>query len=109
MADSSRHNLFFVPEDTYGTTPATPALTKLRHNSTTLGLAKGSVTSEEIRADRQVQDFRHGTKQVGGDVTCELCYTAFDALLEAVLCGTWAAEHAQVAKTTISAAAVDNS
>ena len=109
MADSSRHNLFFVPEDTYGTTPATPALTKLRHNSTTLGLAKGSVTSEEIRADRQVQDFRHGTKQVGGDVTCELCYAAFDALLEAVLCGTWAAEHAQVAKTTISAAAVDNS
>ena len=109
MADSSRHNLFFVPEDTYGTTPANPALTKLRHKGTTLGLAKGSVTSEEIRADRQVQDFRHGTKQVGGDVTCELCYAAFDALLEAVLCGTWAAEHAQVAKTTISAAAADNS
>ena len=109
MADSSRHNLFFVPEATYGVTPATPALAKLRHKGTTLGLAKGSVTSEEIRADRQVQDFRHGTKQVGGDVTCELCYAAFDALLEAVLCGTWAAEHAQVAKITISAAATDNS
>ena len=110
MADSSRHNLHFVAETTYGTTPATPALTKFRHKSCTLALAKSSVVSEEIRADRQIQDFRHGTKQVGGDIGAELCFAAFDAILEAALCGTWAvAALVTYAAATISASSTDNS
>lgn len=91
MADGARHSLAFVAESTYGTTPATPTFTPVRNKSVSLALKKGSIESEEIRADRQITDFRHGTVQVGGDVEVELSYGSFDALLEATLCGTWTA------------------
>lgn len=90
MADASRHKLYAVLEADYGVTPANPEFFGLRHTATTLGLAKGSQLSEELRADRQIADFRHGTKQVGGDISFELSFASFDPILEAVLCGTWA-------------------
>lgn len=89
MSDASRHTISAAVETTYGTTPATPQFSKIRHTGTTLGLTKSANTSAELRADRQIADFRHGTKQVGGDISFELSYSSFDALLEAVLCGTW--------------------
>lgn len=109
MADSSRHNLYYVPEVTYGTTPATPALNKIRHTGCNLGLSKNTVVSDEIRSDRQIADFRHGTKQTGGDVNTELSFTSFDDLIEALMCGTWSTPAGAVTATTISAAASDNS
>lgn len=89
MANGSRHSMRYVPEATYGTTPATPAFKPIRHTSTTLGLSKESLQSEEIRDDRQIADFRHGAYQVGGDVNIELSFGSFDDLLEASLLGTW--------------------
>ncbi|MFZ3193686.1 MAG: phage tail tube protein [Moraxellaceae bacterium] len=92
MSDASgaRHSIAYVPEVTYGTTPATPAFKKLRHTGVTLGLSKDLVESGEIRDDRQVGTSRHGNRKVGGDIEGELSYTSFDEMLEAVLCGTWA-------------------
>lgn len=91
MADASRHKLFIVAEDVYGVTPTNPTFTALRHTGTTLGMAKGTQLSEELRADRHISDYRHGTRQIGGDISFELSYGgAFDLLLAAVLCGTWA-------------------
>lgn len=89
MANGSRHSMRYIAESTYGTTPATPAFKPIRHTSTTLGLSKESLQSEEIRDDRQIADFRHGTYQVGGDMNIELSFASFDDLLEAVLLGTW--------------------
>ena len=89
MADGSRHSLRFVPEVTYGVTPANPALTPIRHTGTTLALSKEALQSEEIRADRQIADYRHGSRQVGGEINIELSYSSFDVILEALLCGTW--------------------
>lgn len=89
MANGSRHSMRYVAEATYGVTPATPAFEPIRHVSTTLGLSKESLQSEEIRDDRQIADFRHGAYQVGGDIGIELSYGSFDDLLEAVLMGTW--------------------
>jgi len=89
MANGSRHSMRYVAESTYGTTPATPAFKPIRHTSTTLGLSKESLQSEEIRDDRQIADFRHGAYQVGGDINIELSFASFDDLLEAVLLGTW--------------------
>ena len=109
MADSSRHNLYYVPEVTYGTTPATPALTKIRHTGCNLGLSKNTVVSDEIRSDRQIADFRHGTKQTGGDVNTELSFDSHADLIEALMCGTWSTPASPVTATTISAAAADNS
>jgi hypothetical protein len=109
MADSSRHNLYYVPEVTYGTTPATPALTKIRHTGCNLGLSKNTVVSDEIRSDRQIADFRHGTKQTGGDVNTELSFDSHADLIEAVMCGTWSTPASPVTAATISAASADNS
>lgn len=109
MSDSSRHNLHAIAEVTYGTTPATPTFKTIRHTGTTLGLTKSTMISEELRADRQIHDFRHGTKQTGGDVMGELSYGTYDDFLEAALCGTWAVKAAPYIAVTISAAASDNS
>jgi len=108
MANGSRHALRYVPEVTYGLTPASPAFKPVRHTGTTLGLSKESLQSEEIRDDRQIADFRHGAYQVGGDINVELSYDSFEDLLEAALLGTWAPKATKTA-TTISALASDNS
>jgi hypothetical protein len=90
IANGAQHSLHYIAESTYGTTPSTPTWTPLPHNATSLNLSKDAIESEKLRGDRQVEDFRHGNKQVGGDVTAELEYGAFDDILEAVMCGTWA-------------------
>lgn len=91
MSDSARHNLYYLIESVFGTTPAaSPAFVDLRHTGTTLGTSKGSNVSEELHENRQIKDFRHGTKTVAGDVNFELSYTSFEDFLEATLLGTWA-------------------
>lgn len=109
MSDSARHSLFAIAEVDYGVTPTTPAFDTIRHTGVTLGLSKSTLISAELRADRQIADYRHGTKQIGGDISTELSYGSFDTLLEAVLLGTWAVKAVAVTRTTISAAAGDNS
>lgn len=91
-ASGARHSIAYVSEATYGTTPATPAFKKVRHTGATLGLSKDSITSEEIRDDRQISVHRHGNRKVGGDISGELSYGSFDDLLEAVLCGSWTSD-----------------
>ena len=89
IATGSRHNLSYVLESTFGTTPSAPGFTPIRHTGTTLGLSKDAIESEELREDRQIAHFRHGNKSVTGDINFELSYGGLDALLEATLCGTW--------------------
>lgn len=92
IANGAQHSLHYVAESTYGTTPSTPAFKPLPHTGTTLAVTKDAVESEKIRGDRQVEDFRHGNKTVGGDITAELEYGAFDDFLEAALCGGWSSD-----------------
>jgi hypothetical protein len=90
MSDGSRHALYLIPEVTYGTTPTTPAFLAIRHKATTLGVKKDTLMSEEIRNDRQLTDFRMGQRQVGGNIEVELSGDAqLDAMLEALMGGTW--------------------
>lgn len=108
MSDASRHAAHFVPEATYGTTPATPAFKRIRHIGCTLGVQRGSLQSEELRPDRQMADFRLGAVSVAGDLNTELSFESFDEFLEAVLMGTWAPKATKTA-ATISAANADDS
>lgn len=85
MANGSRHALYAVLENTYGDTPQNPTFETVRITGTTLGLAKDSLQSEEIRSDRQIADFRLGNNQVGGDINFELSYGSFDKFLQAAL------------------------
>ena len=89
IANGAQHSLHYIAESTYGTTPATPTWTPLPHTGTSLALTKDAIESEKLRGDRQIEDFRHGNKSIGGDVSSELEYGAFDDVLEAVMCGTW--------------------
>ena len=85
--------MYYVEETVdYGVTPATPVLTTIRHTGTTLGLSKNTTVSEELRPDRQISNYRHGTKQIGGDINTELSSGSFDDLIEAVMLGTWATD-----------------
>lgn len=90
IATGSRHDMAYVAESTFGTTPALPVFTPIRHTGTTLGLSKDAIESEELRQDRQIANYRHGNKSVSGDINLELSYGSFDDLLEATLAGTWA-------------------
>lgn len=89
IATGSRHNLAYIAETTFGTTPNNPGFQNLRHTGTTLGLSKDAIESEELRDDRQVAHFRHGNKNVSGDVNFELSYSTYDDFIEAVLAGSW--------------------
>ena len=109
MADGSRHSLSYILEAVYGQTPATPALKAIRHTSTTLGLSRETLTSEELRSDRMIPDVRGGAQQVGGDIEFELSYGSFDDILQAVLCGTWAPDGGGVGIDRLKAAAVRRS
>jgi hypothetical protein len=89
IATGARHDMGYILESAFGTTPATPAFKAIRHTGTTLGLSKDAIESEELREDRQIAHYRHGNKAVSGDINFELSYESFDDLLEAVMCGTW--------------------
>jgi hypothetical protein len=108
MSDAARHAAFYVAESVYGTTPDNPTFKALRHTGMTLGVQRGSLQSEELRADRQISDFRLGAVSVAGDINTELSFASFDDLLEAVLCGTWAPKATKTA-ATISVANADDS
>ena len=89
IANGAQHSLFYVAESTYGTTPSNPTYTPIPHTATTIGMTKDGIESEKLRGDRQVEDFRHGNKTIGGDISSELEYGAFDELIQAVMCGSF--------------------
>ncbi len=107
-SNSVQHEFSIVPEDTYGTVPTNPSLLKKKITGIFFALSKGTIESETINPNRQVEDVRPGNRQAGGDVSFELHYGGLDDILEALMCGTWT-PRATVTATTISAAASDNS
>ena len=89
-SSSVQHKLSILPENAYGVTPD-PALLFRRKpiTATTLGLARGTVTSAIINPNRQISDVRPGNRQIGGEISTELTWQDHDDLLEALFCGTW--------------------
>lgn len=90
FAASSGARLAYVPEAVFGTTPATPSFKTLRATGGGLRTNKATITSDEIRADRNVPDEAMVGQDVAGSYPFELSYGAHDDLLEAVMQGTWA-------------------
>lgn len=89
MTDTSQTRLAYTAESTYGTTPATPVFKNMRYTSESLKADAQFVTSNEIRADRNVADVTRVGVEASGDVGFELTYGSFDDLIEALLQGTW--------------------
>ena len=92
MGNSAQHAISLKLETVYGTTPANPEFSRLGITGTTLALSKSVIESETIRSDRQLTDVRHGNRQIAGDISYELNYDGFSAILEAVMGGTWTAD-----------------
>jgi Phage tail tube protein len=99
LGAGAQSRLVYIPESTFGLTPATPTMKNLRYNTHTLELTRTNLVSGEIRGDRGVHDFRLGQKDVIGDVVCELNYTDVDPLIELAFCGTWTTEAAGTPNT----------
>lgn len=108
MSDSTLHELSYVAEATFGTTPATPTLTKWRHNSCTLGEGRTAINSEELRVTRQMRDVRHGVRNVTGEVVSEFIPGGHDSLLEAVLMGTFANKFTKSSTAVVVATSDDS-
>lgn len=89
MSDSSYLQLARVTEVTPGTTPGSPAMTKVRVTGESFVYDITSVESEEIRSDRMTTDLILTGGRVTGGFNFELSYGAFDEELESALFSTW--------------------
>ena len=78
------------------TDPAATGGQILRRTSCSLSLSKDTYQSAEARIDRQIGDYRHGTKRVQGSISGELSPGTYWDFVEAVLRGT---ETAAIPKT----------
>lgn len=78
-------------ESVWGVTPASPQLTVFPRNSTTLGEQFDGQVSEEIRSDRQVDDYIRTFERVSGQVQTYLRADVYNDQFEAVMGGSWAA------------------
>jgi len=94
MSDSNRVGLrFFKSSARTAPIPGGPFdLNQLRFTGTpNLAFAPTTITSEEIRPDRQISDLILVGAEAGGDTGIELSYSAFDELIEGALFSTWTA------------------
>lgn len=92
--------LSYVMETTPGSTPATPAMKKLRTtNPLALNPGKELLESEEVFAHRQRENVRHGLMSVGGNVPVEFSYGALDDILAALVSGEWTMDVLKVGTT----------
>lgn len=86
FAVGSKYELSYIGESSYGVTPNTPSMRQLRVTGDDLNLVKESFLSNELRSDREITDFRHGNRQVGGNLNFELSKdTGFDDLFLGLL------------------------
>lgn len=88
MADTSRVQVRYVEEITWGTTPAS-ALKNFRATGFSLKRSQNSVASEEIRSDSQVTALMRVGAQVEGEIPFEVSYGTLDDFLEGALRSDW--------------------
>lgn len=73
------------------TDPAVTGGQILRRVQSTFKLGKDTYSSNEIRSDRQISDFRHGIKRGSGSLSGEFSPQTYGDLFQAAARGTWAA------------------
>ena len=92
MSDTNRVGLrFFQSSQRTAPIPGGPFnLDQLRFTGTpNLAFAPTTITSEEIRPDRQISDLILVGAEAGGDTGIELSFKAFDALIAGALFSTF--------------------
>jgi len=93
MSDTNRASILYVKETSYGVPPATPAMQFLRFTGEGLKTTKETVSSDEIRADRQNADVIETGQSVEGDINGELSMGTYeDAFLASLQAAALSAE-----------------
>lgn len=78
MSDANRVELRYVEETTFGATPSSPTLTAVRFTSEDLRIEPTTVTSQELRADRQIADLILTNLRAAGSIPFEWSYKSQD-------------------------------
>lgn len=94
FANSSQAALSYVKELTFGTTPGSPSMLKLRITGFGLDLNKSSLVSQERRTDGQIPFVRHGIRRMAGSADSEISYVALKDWIRAALRYLTTAGHA---------------
>jgi len=109
-ASTSRMQLSYVKESTFGTLETGSNLQILRHTSESLRQESDSQVSAEIRSDRQAADVVRTRLRALGDVNVELNYGDYDDLFAAALMDdAWSSVVTVGPATTLSTSDTDNS
>ena len=103
-------DLRYLKEADFGKTPTgAQSWQRQRFIGSTLSMSKDTFGSEERRPDRNISDFRHGPRRIGGDLSGELSIGGWDDFIEAALGGTWADELSHDEATMVSCTGVASS
>lgn len=89
IASTSRTTVAYVPEATFGVTPADPAWQKFRRTGGNLTTKKTTAVSSEVRADRNVVDELQVAQDVSGSYDYEFSAGTLDDMFAAALQGEW--------------------
>jgi hypothetical protein len=100
MSDSSRVQLAYLRETSWGVTPAAP-LKALRYTRESFARRFETVRSDEVREDRQVSDITRIGAGVQGGFEFEFSHTSFDEILEAAF-GNFFSAPLEIVSTGIS-------
>ena len=84
LASTSRAQLRYILESTFGVTPNTGNGTNLRMTGESLNYSLTKEESKEIRADRQISSAVTTDADAAGGINFELSYDEYDPFLEAV-------------------------
>lgn len=85
MSDANRSQISYIEEVTWGVTPATPTLQRLRFTDGGPDFNIDNIVSNEIRSDRQTTDLVQTGADVSGPINFELSYKAIEDFFEGSL------------------------
>ena len=84
MSDANRMLLSFVEEVAFGVFPSAN-LQDIRFVSESLKQETETITSAEVRSDRQIEDIVRANLNAAGDLSLELSFNTYDSFMEAAL------------------------
>lgn len=85
IATGVAKQVIYKVESTWGSAPGTGSGQVLRRVQSGLSLQKDTYQSNEVRADYQMSDFRHGVRRVSGSISGELSPGTYKDFMAAAL------------------------
>lgn len=86
---TNRSNIRFIPEVSWGVTPASGTTREGRFTSHSMAVKKNTVKSQEIRDDRMVSDIIETERMSDGGINFEWSAGVIDDFFQGFMQGTW--------------------